>query len=42
MVAFVGFLGQHAATGKSPIAALADHVANPWVSRGPLSRDLST
>lgn len=32
MVAFVGFLGQHAATGKSPIVALTDHVANPWVS----------
>lgn len=30
MVAFAGILGQHAATGKSPLEALADHVANPW------------
>jgi hypothetical protein len=30
MVAFVGILGQHAATGKSPIAALTEHLSNPW------------
>lgn len=29
MVAFVGFIAQHHATGKSPIANLADHLANP-------------
>uniref|UniRef100_A0A7R9VV21 Chlorophyll a-b binding protein, chloroplastic n=1 Tax=Chlamydomonas euryale TaxID=1486919 RepID=A0A7R9VV21_9CHLO len=30
MVAFIGFIGQHAATGKSPLEALGEHVANPW------------
>lgn len=29
MVAFVGFIAQHHATGKSPIANLIDHVSNP-------------
>ena len=32
MVAFIGFIGQHAATGKSPLGALAEHVANPWTA----------
>ena len=30
MVAFIGFVGQNAATGKTPLAALSEHVANPW------------
>jgi len=30
MVAFLGFVGQHAATGKGPIAALGEHLGNPW------------
>ncbi|CAL8465013.1 g4548 [Coccomyxa elongata] len=29
MVAFLGFVAQHAATGKGPIDNLADHIANP-------------
>ena len=32
MVAFVGFIAQHAATGKGPIAALSEHVASPFTS----------
>lgn len=32
MVAFVGFIGQHAATSKSPLEALSEHVANPWAA----------
>ncbi|GIL56222.1 hypothetical protein Vafri_11649 [Volvox africanus] len=30
MVAFLGFVAQHAATGKGPLAALGEHLANPW------------
>ncbi|KAG2430182.1 hypothetical protein HXX76_010281 [Chlamydomonas incerta] len=30
MVAFLGFVAQHAATGKGPIAALGEHLSNPW------------
>jgi hypothetical protein len=34
MVAFVGFIGQHAATGKSPLEALSAHSplfgGSPW------------
>lgn len=30
MVAFLGFLAQHAATGKGPLDNLAAHVADPW------------
>jgi len=30
MIAFVGFIAQHHATGKSPIANLADHLADPY------------
>lgn len=29
MVAFIGFIGQHAATGQGPLAALGSHLANP-------------
>lgn len=32
MVAFIGFVGQHAATGKTPLAALSEHLSNPWVN----------
>lgn len=30
MLAFVGFVAQHAATGKGPIDALKTHLADPW------------
>ena len=30
MLAFLGFVAQHAATGKGPLDDLADHVAAPW------------
>ncbi|KAI8475169.1 MAG: light-harvesting protein of photosystem I [Monoraphidium minutum] len=30
MMAFLGFVAQHAATGKAPLEALGLHVANPW------------
>lgn len=30
MVAFLGFVAQHAATGKAPLEALGQHIANPW------------
>jgi hypothetical protein len=30
MVAFVGFIAQHEATGKGPIQNLVDHLANPY------------
>jgi len=30
MIAFIGFIGQHAATGKGPLAALGEHISNPW------------
>jgi hypothetical protein len=30
MVAFLGFVAQHAATGKAPLAALGEHIGNPW------------
>ena len=32
MVAFVGFLAEHAATEKGPLEALAEHLANPFGS----------
>lgn len=32
MVAFAGFLGQYAATGKGPVEALSSHLANPWAN----------
>jgi light-harvesting complex I chlorophyll a/b binding protein 1 len=32
MVAFLGFLGQYGATGKTPLAALSEHLANPWAA----------
>jgi len=30
MVAVLGFFAQHAATGKGPLAALGEHISNPW------------
>jgi len=30
MLATLGFLAQHAATGKGPVAALSEHLANPF------------
>eukprot|EP00798_Chlamydomonas_sp_ICE-L_P012963 gene12963-5366_t len=30
MVAMVGFFAQHAATAKSPLEALGEHLGNPW------------
>lgn len=30
MLAFVGLIFQHEATGKSPLQNLGDHLANPW------------
>ncbi len=30
MVAFLGFVAQHAATGKGPVAALGEHLSSPW------------
>jgi hypothetical protein len=32
MIANLGFLAQHAATGKGPLAALGDHVSSPWTA----------
>jgi len=32
MVAFLGFVAQHAATGKAPLAALSEHVSAPWAA----------
>lgn len=32
MVALAGFFGQHAATGKGPLAALGEHLASPWTA----------
>jgi light-harvesting complex I chlorophyll a/b binding protein 1 len=30
MMACLGFVAQHAATGKTPLQALGDHIASPW------------
>ncbi|KAJ9522665.1 light-harvesting protein of photosystem I [Haematococcus lacustris] len=30
MVAMLGFISQHSATGKGPVAALSEHLSNPW------------
>jgi len=30
MMACLGFVAQHAATGKTPLQALGDHISNPW------------
>lgn len=32
MLAFLGFIAQHAATGKAPLAALGDHLASPFTT----------
>ena len=32
MVAFVGFIAQHSATGKGPLAALSEHLASPFTA----------
>merc|ERR1711904_749142 len=32
MIAFFGFIAQHAATGKTPLANLADHLDDPFHS----------
>jgi hypothetical protein len=32
MVAFIGFIGQHAATGKSPMEALSAHLSSPFTA----------
>jgi len=32
MIAMIGFIGQHAATGKGPLVALGDHLGNPWAT----------
>jgi hypothetical protein len=32
MLACLGFVAQHAATGKTPLQALGDHLANPWAA----------
>jgi len=32
MLAFVGFIAQHSATGKGPIEALKAHLADPWAA----------
>ena len=31
-VAFLGFIGQHAATGKTPLEALTSHISSPWAN----------
>jgi hypothetical protein len=32
MMACLGFVAQHAATGKTPLQALGDHISNPWAN----------
>merc|ERR550514_590402 len=32
MISFLGFIAQHAATGKTPLANLAEHIADPFHS----------
>jgi hypothetical protein len=32
MVAFIGFVAQHAATGKGPLAALGEHLGSPFTA----------
>jgi hypothetical protein len=33
MVAFLGFVAQHAATGKGPLDNLSEHLASPWANK---------
>jgi light-harvesting complex I chlorophyll a/b binding protein 1 len=32
MLACLGFVAQHAATGKAPLAALSEHISSPWAA----------
>jgi len=32
MIAFLGFVAQHAATGKGPVDNLLEHLADPWAN----------
>lgn len=30
MLSVIGFVAQHAANDKSPLAVLGEHISNPW------------
>jgi light-harvesting complex I chlorophyll a/b binding protein 1 len=40
MVAFLGFVGQYQANGKSPIEALSAHLSSPWAENFAMSKAL--